>query len=62
MTPRILAGVFLVALPIIYNVLFTMLARWFDYPDILRRPTDEILTRFAGRGESADPDLVGGSQ
>jgi hypothetical protein len=50
MTPRILAGVFLVVLPISYNVLFSLLTRWFDYPDILRRPTDEILTRFAAGG------------
>ena len=40
----------LVTLPISYNVLFTVLARSFDYPDILRRPTDEILTRFAAGG------------
>ncbi len=40
----------LIALPISYNVLFTVLARSFDYPDILRRPTDEILTRFAAGG------------
>ncbi len=50
MTPRILAGVLLVALPIGYNVLFTLLARSFEYPDILRRPTDEILRRFAAGG------------
>jgi hypothetical protein len=50
MTARILAGVLLIALPISYNVLFTLLARSFDYPDILRRPTDEILTRFAAGG------------
>ena len=50
MTPRILAGVLLIALPISYNVLFTLLARTFDYPDILRRPTDEILRRFAAGG------------
>ena len=40
----------LVTLPISYNVLFTVLARSFDYPDILRRPTDEILRRFAAGG------------
>ncbi len=50
MTPRILAGVLLIVLPISYNVLYTLLARSFDYPDILRRPTDEILGRFAAGG------------
>jgi hypothetical protein len=40
----------LIALPIAYNVLFTLLARSFDYPDILRRPTAEVLERFAGGG------------
>ena len=50
MTPKILAGVLLIALPISYNVLYTLLARSFDYPDILRRPTDEILTRFVAGG------------
>jgi Domain of unknown function (DUF4386) len=50
MTPRILAAVLLIALPISYNVLYTLLARSFDYPDILRRPTDEVLTRFAAGG------------
>ncbi len=29
-----------------FNVGFTLLAQRFDYPDILRRPTDEILERF----------------
>ena len=50
MTQQTLAGVLLVTLPISYNVLFTLLARSFDYPDILRRPTEEILRRFAAGG------------
>lgn len=50
MTPKILAGVLLIALPISYNVLYTLLARSFDYPDVLRQPTGEILTRFAAGG------------
>jgi len=40
----------LIALPVAYNVLFTMLARSFDYPDILRRPTTEVLERFSAGG------------
>jgi hypothetical protein len=50
MTTRTFTGVLLIALPVAYNVLYTMLARSFDYPDILRRPTGEVLDRFAGGG------------
>lgn len=38
--------------PIWFNVWFAVLARRFDYPDILRRPTDEILARFRAGGSS----------
>nr|WP_243847596.1 DUF4386 domain-containing protein [Microbacterium ulmi] len=40
----------LVALPIAFNVAFALLAARFDYPDILRRPTAEILERFRAGG------------
>jgi hypothetical protein len=50
MTTQLTAGVLLVLLPIAYNVLFEVLRRTFDYPDILRRPTSEVLARFAGGG------------
>jgi hypothetical protein len=33
-----------------FNLCFAMLARGFDYPDILRRPTAEVLTRFRAGG------------
>ena len=46
MTTRIVAGALLIGLPVAYNVLYTLLARSFDYPDILRRPTAEVLARF----------------
>jgi uncharacterized protein DUF4386 len=49
-TTEVATGVLLIALPIAYNVLFTLLARSFDYPDILRRPTAEVLERFTGGG------------
>jgi hypothetical protein len=49
-TTEVATGVLLIALPIAYNVLFTLLARSFDYPDILRRSTAEVLERFAGGG------------
>jgi hypothetical protein len=44
------AGAFLIAAPLWFNVTFTMLAKRFDYPDILRRPTSEILERFRAGG------------
>ena len=44
------AGVLLVALPVAFNVAFGALAATFDYPDILRRPTHEVLARFRAGG------------
>jgi hypothetical protein len=45
-----LTGTLLIALPIVFNVAFAMLARLFDYPDILRRSTSEVLQRFQQGG------------
>jgi hypothetical protein len=33
-----------------FNIVFFLLQRAFDYPDILRRPTGEVLTRFHAGG------------
>jgi Domain of unknown function (DUF4386) len=44
------AGALLVGLPIAFNLFFFLLGRLFDYPDILRRPVGEILSRFQGGG------------
>ena len=44
------ASVLLLALPAAFNVAFTVLAKTFDYPDILRRPTHEVLARFRDGG------------
>jgi hypothetical protein len=44
------AGVVLIAVPILFNAGFTMLAQRFDYPDVLRRPTHEVLQRFRAGG------------
>jgi uncharacterized protein DUF4386 len=46
------AAAFLIVAPLWFNATFTLLARRFDYPDILRRPTDEILERFRAGGAS----------
>jgi hypothetical protein len=44
------AGLFLLAMPIAFNVAFGLLAARFDYPDILRRPDAEVLSRFSAGG------------
>jgi len=44
------AGALLILLPLAFNAFFLLLARRFDYPDILRKPTGEILTRFQAGG------------
>ena len=46
------AGLLLIVSAVWFNVWFTVLARRFDYPDILRRPTDEILARFRAGGSA----------
>jgi hypothetical protein len=43
-------GVLLILLPLAFNTFFFLLGRRFDYPDILRRGTDEILSRFQAGG------------
>jgi hypothetical protein len=42
----------LIAAPLWFNATFALLAKRFDYPDILRRPTEEILERFREGGSS----------
>ncbi len=43
-------GVFLVLVPIAFNLAFFELGRAFDYPNILREPPDTILRRFDAGG------------
>ena len=50
MTKEVVAGVFLILLPLAFNGFFLLLGRRFDYPDILRRPTEDILNRFQAGG------------
>ena len=40
------AGVVLIAAPLWFNVNFALLGKRFEYPDILRRSTSEVLERF----------------
>jgi hypothetical protein len=43
-------GSLLILLPIAFNVIFFLLQKTFEYPDILRKPTDYILSRFNAGG------------
>jgi len=49
---RKLTGSFFIVGAILVNIPFTLLMINFDYPDILRQPTTEILTRFHAGGDS----------
>jgi hypothetical protein len=45
-----LTGLLLIVVPVAFNVTFFLLQRAFEYPDILRKPTDTILRRFQEGG------------
>jgi hypothetical protein len=45
-------GLLLILVPIAFNATFFLLQRAFEYPDILRKPTDYILRRFKDGGAS----------
>jgi hypothetical protein len=45
-----IAGVLLIAVPLAFNAAFALLATRFDYPDILRQPTAEVLRKFRAGG------------
>jgi hypothetical protein len=44
------AAALLILLPLAFNTFFFLLGRWFNYPDILRSPTADILRRFQAGG------------
>jgi hypothetical protein len=46
----VITGVLLIVLPLAYNGLYAVLARSFEYPDILRSPTSVVLERFQAGG------------
>jgi hypothetical protein len=50
MDTETIAGLVLIVVPLGFNSAFGLLAARFDYPDILRRPTGEILARFREGG------------
>src|SRR4051794_20338257 len=45
-------AVLLILLPVAFNAAFAALAARFDYPDILRKPTGEVLARFREGGSA----------
>ena len=49
---RKLTGVFFIIGALLVNIPYTLLIVNFDYPDILRQPTAEILTKFHAGGAS----------
>lgn len=51
MTLNDLTGIVLILVPIAFNITFFSLARAFEYPDILRQPTDHILKKFSEGGQ-----------
>ena len=52
MNLELAAGVVLIVAPLWFNATFALLAKRFDYPGILRRPTGEILERFRAGGSA----------
>jgi Domain of unknown function (DUF4386) len=43
-------GILLIAIPIAFNLVFYLLGKVFEYPDILRKPTDYVLMQFQKGG------------
>jgi hypothetical protein len=44
------AGLLLVLVPLAFMVCFTLLQQLFEYPDILRQPTGDVLAKFRAGG------------
>lgn len=51
---RRFAGALLVIVPLVFTICFTLLQQLFEYPDILRQPTADVLAKFQAGG----PGLV----
>jgi hypothetical protein len=52
MSDATIAGLFLIGVPLAFNTAFALLGARFDYPDILRQPTSDVLARFRAGGTS----------
>ena len=51
---QVLTGLLLIAVPVIFTLVFTLLGSTFEYPDILRKPVPYVLEQFSKAG----PGLV----
>lgn len=51
-TIRRFAGSLLIIVPMLFTICFTLLQMQFEYPDILRQPTADVLTKFQAGGSS----------
>src|SRR5215210_2670846 len=47
---RRLAGLLLILVPVAFTACFTLLQMQFEYPDILRQPTADVLIKFQAGG------------
>lgn len=47
---RRLTGIVLIIVPVLFTVCFTLLQGMFEYPDILRQPTADVLAKFQAGG------------
>jgi hypothetical protein len=45
-----ITGLLLILVPLAFNITFLLLGRTFEYPDILRKPTDTILRQYEAGG------------
>ena len=52
MTTATIAGLLLIGVSIAFNSAFALLGARFDYPDILREPTADVLAKFRAGGTS----------
>jgi Domain of unknown function (DUF4386) len=50
MSEQVIAGIVLIAVPVLFNAGFASLAQRFGYPDVLRHPTHDVLARFRAGG------------
>jgi Domain of unknown function (DUF4386) len=50
MTSATVAGLLLIVVSVAFNAAFALLAARFDYPDVLREPTADVLAKFRAGG------------
>jgi hypothetical protein len=49
---RRFAGLLLILVPLAFTICFTLLQMLFEYPDILRQPTADVLSKFQAGGST----------